>query len=101
MPVDPISQEPMAPGARIVEWLDRPMPPATPEPTVAELPFVRAAVILKPGLLRCSGLEREAIEEVERAIEGRLGRGLDFDRRSTPLPLAMLDAAAATVRLPE
>jgi tetratricopeptide (TPR) repeat protein len=101
VPLDPVTLQPMAAGSRIVEWLDRPMPPASPEPGVPALPHVRAVVLLAPGLLRCSGLDRSAIEEVEHAIEGRLGRGLEFDRRSTPLPLAMLDAAAATVRLPE
>lgn len=101
VPVDQVSLEPMAPGSRIVEWLDRPMPPASPEPAPAELPHVRAVVILSPGRLRCSGLERSAIEEVEQAIEGRLGRGLEFDRSSTPLPLAMLDSSSATFRIPE
>ncbi|RUL85539.1 tetratricopeptide repeat protein [Tautonia sociabilis] len=101
VPIDPLTQAPMAPGARVVEWLDRPMPPPDPGLTPADLPIVRAIAIRSPGALRCSGLDREAIEGLERSIEGRLGRGLDFDRRVTPLPLAMLDAAVATVRLPE
>ncbi|MEW4568097.1 hypothetical protein AB1L88_09540 [Tautonia sp. JC769] len=101
MPVDPMTLAPMAPGARIVEWLDRPMPPSDPEPAAADLPIVRAVVILNEGVLRCSSLRRGAIEEVERVIEGRLGRGLEFDRTISPLPLAMLDAAVATVRLPD
>ena len=100
-PIDPVRGVPIAPEGRIVEWLDRPLPPADPPPTLLQLPRVRAVVVLGDGLLRCSGLDRAAIEEIEGRCIQRLGRGVAVDRRSTPLPLALMDAAAATFRMPE
>ncbi len=100
-PIDPKSGEPMASDATIVEWLDRPLLPPRDDLGVEDLPRVRAVVIMQPGRFSCSSLDRAAIEGLERTIEGRLGRGLSFDRQITPLPLAMLDAAAARVRLPD
>ena len=100
-PIDPVQGVPIPPETRIVEWLDRPMPPAQPLPTPLGLPRVLALAILGDGSLRCSGLDRSGIEELEERVNARLGRGVTAQRRSTPLPLALMDAAAATFRMPE
>jgi tetratricopeptide (TPR) repeat protein len=102
VPIDPISGRPAFPETRAFEWLDRPIPAPAAGLTANDLPRVRASVIAAPGSLRFSSPDRIAIEGVERDLRASLGdRDLPFDRRSTPLPLSLMDAAVWLFRLPE
>jgi hypothetical protein len=58
-------------------------------------------VIAAPGSLRFSSPDYVSIENVERDLLEALGDDRTFDRRSTPLPLALLDTAVWLFRLPD
>jgi len=88
--------------ARAFEWLDRPMPGPDAVRIVDDLPRVRASVIAIPGLLRFSSPDLPDILGVEAELAGAIGeRPASFERRSAPLPLAMMDAEVFRSRLPE
>ncbi|MBX6312109.1 MAG: hypothetical protein IRY99_04200 [Isosphaeraceae bacterium] len=101
-PIDPVSDQPSHPGARLFEWLDRPLPEPSAPLMVDDLPRVRASVIITNESLRCSSPSVPLMIEVERDLLSALGdEERPLDRRSTPLPLALMDAAVWLVRLPD
>lgn len=95
-PLDPSTGRP-ALDARVVEWLDRPLD--GPD-EAREVSRVRATVVALPGILRLSSPDRPSLEAVEAAIRADLDAiPTLLDRRSTPLPLRLMDAAVFLFRL--
>ncbi len=90
---------------RVAEWLDRPWPSPDGNLAPADLPRLVAVVVATPGSLRFSGPDRPRIEAAEATVAAVLadsGRAVrPAERRSTPLPLRLLDAALGTFRLPQ
>jgi tetratricopeptide (TPR) repeat protein len=102
LPTDPITGQPPQ-GVRVAEWLDRPMPEPSPDLTVEDIPVVRATVVAQPGRLQLSSPRYGVLPSVE-AVLDKLLLGDDFhpiDRRSTPLPIPLLDSDAWQFRIPE
>jgi hypothetical protein len=100
-PIDPNLGRPRFKDVQAFEWLDRPMPAASPSLMLSDLPHVLATVIQTPRSLRLSGPDPVSLAEAQT----RLGQSLDDPTRSmrreaTPLPFSLLDAAAWTFRLP-
>ncbi|MDB5352287.1 MAG: hypothetical protein JWN86_3534 [Planctomycetota bacterium] len=100
-PLDPVTGKSAVTDARVVEWLDRPPGEKQASPTGESLPHVLATVIATPGRIRLSSPDRESLETAEMALLSRFGdRARSLDRRSTPLPLRLMDAAAWLFRMP-
>ncbi len=84
----------------VFEWLDRPWPePREATLHLDELPRVLAIVLATNHLVRFSATTLGGIEAVA-AVVASLGLDVPTPVR-TPLALALLDAAAWTIRLPE
>ncbi len=92
-PADPNTGRPAVTEARVGEWLDRPLLLDGPTARVV------ASIIATPKLLRLSSPDRRSLEEVE-AVLTHHGTG-EFQKRSSPLPLPLLDASVFLFRLPE
>lgn len=101
-PLDPVSGGPALPAVEVYEWLDRPMPEASPTLALAELPRVLATVILTPDSLRLSNADPAALERLREPLS-RVVADLDrlIQREAGPLPLALADAAVWTYRRPQ
>jgi hypothetical protein len=99
-PRDPESNQLIAEGRRIFEWLDRPMPQADQIRGVRDVPRLVALLIVDGNQARISSPDRLAFE----SLTEELNIAFPFcihDCRCTPLPLKMLDQLVATGRLPE
>lgn len=93
----PIGPDAPVRDARIFEWLDRPMPPASADLSAADLPLVMATLVLRPDQCRLSSPDPGTLAL---ALD-RLGPWRDrAERTATPLPLPLLDAGLWTFRLP-
>jgi tetratricopeptide (TPR) repeat protein len=100
-PLEPTTDRPAFPEALAFEWLSRPLPKPSPSLTADDLPRVLASIIATPGSLRFSSPIALRLVRVEDRLRERLGhRELPIERRSTPLPLALMDAAVGLFRLP-
>jgi tetratricopeptide (TPR) repeat protein len=88
-------------GTQVFEWLDRPMPSADAIRSADELPRVLASVIITPGALRFSSTDRWRLRQIEWPLARALS-GVTYivERRSSPLPIRLMDAAAWSFRLP-
>ena len=101
-PIAPDTQQLAFPEAQAFEWLDRPMPDGDDSLAVGDLPRVLASVILLPDRLHLSSPDPRDLQQIEAKLaELPLAEGIEIDRRSTPLPLILLDAAVWRFRLPE
>lgn len=88
-------------GVDVYEWLDRPMPAAEAGPTQADLPRVLATLFRTRETLKFVSPRGSDLLRVEELLDEHLPDEDHRDRRSTPLPLALLDAAIWTYRLPD
>ena len=98
-----LDDEPQPEGQpRAFEWLDRPMPESTPTLTAGDLPTVLAGVVVAPTSLSFNSPVDDDLRKVEALLREASPSLLDgSDRRSTPLPIRLIDAAAFRFRLPE
>lgn len=99
-PIDPETGKEARPGVRWFEWLDRPLPEPSGELDGAELPRLRALVMVEPGRLRFSSPDPVLFREFEEELARGFGDRIE-DRRAMPLPFVMLDQPVASFRLPE
>lgn len=101
-PIDPVLEKPRFADVQAFEWLDRPFPEPSATLSAAELPRVLATVIQTPRSLRLSSPDPELLAEAQNRLARAMVDGdRPFRRQATPLPLALLDAAIWTFRLPE
>lgn len=84
----------------VFEWLDRPMPTAQPSLTQEDLPRVLATLFRTRDTLRLVSPRASALLQIEGFLADYLPDDDHRDRRSTPLPLTLLDASVWTFRLP-
>jgi tetratricopeptide (TPR) repeat protein len=98
-PVDP-AVDPTHRGVTVDEWLDRTMPePHEGELRLDAVPRVLAIVFASDRVFR---LSLPSIEGLARVIDVLDSLGIEPDSTiRTPLPLALLDAAIWTIRLPD
>ena len=90
-PIDPASGQPARADLRLFEWLDDPAP----------IRRLLATVIRLGHSLRLSGLDPIGLELAVAATAHELGeQPVRWEREATPLPLAFLDAAVWSIRLP-
>ncbi len=99
---DPAVVSPEASRARVFEWLDRLMPAASSSLTAADLPRVLASVVVMRDEIHFASPDLFAMRnEVERRLRLALeDEDPPFERRTTPLPVALWDAAVWQFRLP-
>lgn len=104
-PLDPLTGHPLEAGERAFEWLDRPLPAPSDALSATDLPRVLASVVFADGEVRFSSPLPDQLERVEEELASALPRGrqdtLELDRRSTPLPFPVIDAAVWRFRLPD
>lgn len=100
--VRPVALPPDAPtaGVRVFEWLDRPMPGPSEVSRLDDLPAVLATVVHAADSLRFSSPRAERLRRIEELAHDALPAEGHLDRRSTPLPLSLLDAAVWAFRMP-
>jgi hypothetical protein len=85
------------------EWLDRPMPQASPLLGLESVPRVRASLLVGRGTARFSLPTSDPAEmaRLERVVEITLGPEFaPIDRQTRTLPIALIDAAVWRIRLP-
>ncbi len=85
---------------QVSEWLDRPMLKPSDVSSHADLPRVLATVLRASDALRFSSPRASSLQRIEELLSEDLPADEHLDRRSTPLPLSLLDAAVWTIRLP-
>ncbi len=91
-PVDPATGKPPVEDARVAEWLDE----------TGDIPRVLAAVLATPGLLRLSSPNLVGLMQAVEVWNGHVEElAVEFDWRSTPLPIRLMDAAVWLFRLPD
>jgi tetratricopeptide (TPR) repeat protein len=101
-PRDPTRPDAEHPDLEVLEWLDRPFPPASTVTSELDLPRVLATVYITPGTLRLSSPRVETLEEAEEKLRRILGADArPLERVAAPLPLPFLDADVWTTRMPE
>lgn len=84
----------------VFEWLDRPMPMPEAVNSREDLPLVLATLLHSREALRFASPRASGLQRIEDLLGDDLPDEEHRDRRSTPLPLALLDAAVWTFRLP-
>src|SRR5581483_11345029 len=97
-PAGAVRSVPLPPEAeggrvRVLEWLDRPLPEPDPALRLADLPVLLGAALRTASEARFSSPRAEGLMQIEDILSGALGDDRPADRRSTPLPLHLLDAA--------
>ena len=101
-PRDPTRPEASLADLEVLEWLDRPFPPAETVHGESDLPRVLATVYITPGAIRLSSPRVETLELAEEKLRRMLGAAaLPVERVASPLPLPFLDADVWTTRIPE
>ena len=101
-PRDPTRPEASLADLEVLEWLDRPFPPAETVHGESDLPRVLATVYITPGAIRLSSPRVETLELAEEKLRRMLGAAaLPVERVAAPLPLPFLDADVWTTRIPE
>ena len=101
-PLDPVSGQPQIAGARVFEWLDRPIPATGAMLTSGtDLPRLLATVVATSRAIRISSPDPRTLDDVHDPLIALIG-GLPptLRRESIPLPLTLADAAVWTFRLP-
>ncbi len=102
LPLDPEAIPEGSKPPRAFEWLDRPMPEASPDLTADDLPRVLAGVVADGRTLAFTSPDETTLQRVEaRLVEASPSVLEGSDRRSTPLPIRLMDASAFRTRLPE
>ncbi len=109
-PVRAVAATPTAlPGLQAVtewftgEWLDRPMPTASPTLDLNALPRIRASLLVGQGQARFSIPSSDPREmlRLERILECILGSAfVVLDRQARPRPIALMDADLWRIRVP-
>ena len=85
------------------EWLDRPMPTASPTLDLNALPRIRASLLVGQGQARFSIPSSDPREmlRLERILECILGSAfVVLDRQARPRPIALMDADLWRIRVP-
>lgn len=89
-------------GVEMFEWLDRALPDESETPAGDALPKVVASVLQRDGRLRAMAPSISSIARVESQLTEWLGDSCEvLDRRSTPLPIELMDLSAWRFRLPD
>jgi tetratricopeptide (TPR) repeat protein len=100
--LDPTDGQPVSPETRVVEWLDRPMPPASSLLSGSELPRVKAVVVAGPKDVRFSSPNHWRFSSVKMEVHLALqGDPHPASSRRTPLPIPTMDMSAMMFRMPE
>ncbi len=97
----PAAPTPGAAPRLVFEWLDRPLPEPADDLPLSAVPWVRAGVVVQGPTVRLASPRLGSLWAAERDLHLMLGDAFRaLDRRTSPLPLALLDSAAWQFRLP-